>query len=77
MELLLLEENFNLKNKRNDLNYKLIRGNVDTRINKLNENLYDAIILSYAGINSLNLEMNIFLKFFLLKKLFQVLDKEL
>jgi len=46
---------FQLKNKRNDLNYKLIRGNVDTRINKLNENLYDAIILSFAGVNSLNL----------------------
>ena len=50
---------FQLKNKRNDLNYKLIRGNVDTRINKLNENLYDAIILSYAGINSLNLNEHI------------------
>ena len=48
-----------LKNKRSDLNYKLIRGNVDTRINKLNENLYDAVILSYAGINSLNLNEHI------------------
>jgi hydroxymethylbilane synthase len=38
---------------------KLIRGNVDTRIKKLNENLYDAIILSYAGINSLGLNYNI------------------
>jgi len=46
---------FQLKNKRDDLNYKLIRGNVDTRINKLNENLYDAVVLSFAGINSLNL----------------------
>jgi len=50
---------FQLKNKRNDLNYKLIRGNVDTRINKLNQNLYDAVILSFAGINSLNLKENI------------------
>jgi len=50
---------FQLKNKRADLNYKLIRGNVDTRINKLNENLYDAVILSYAGINSLNLNEHI------------------
>ena len=47
---------FQLKTKRSDLNYKLIRGNVDTRINKLNQNLYDAVILSYAGINSLNLD---------------------
>ena len=50
---------FQLKNKRSDLNYKLIRGNVDTRINKLSENLYDAIILSCAGINSLNLDEHI------------------
>ena len=50
---------FQLKNKRSDLNYKLIRGNVDTRINKLNQNILDAIILSYAGINSLNLDEHI------------------
>ena len=50
---------FQLKKIRNDLNYKLIRGNVDTRINKLNENLYDAIILSLAGIHSLDLKKNI------------------
>ena len=30
---------FQLKNKRADLNYKLIRGNVDTRIKKLNDKL--------------------------------------
>ena len=50
---------FQLKNKRNDLNYKLIRGNVDTRINKLNRNLYDAIILSLAGISCLDLNEHI------------------
>ena len=50
---------FQLKNKRKDLNYKLIRGNVDTRIKKLSDNLYDAIVLSYAGINFLNLSENI------------------
>ena len=50
---------FQLKKIREDLNYKLIRGNVDTRIKKLNDNLYDAIILSYAGIQSLNLDKNI------------------
>ena len=47
---------FQLKKIRRDLKYKLIRGNIDTRINKLNNNLYDAIILSYAGIKSLKLE---------------------
>tara|TARA_S200000501_G_scaffold357782_1_gene381808 strand:+ start:817 stop:1728 length:912 start_codon:yes stop_codon:yes gene_type:complete len=50
---------FQLKQIRKDLKYKLIRGNVDTRIQKLNENLYDAIILSYAGIKSLGLEKKI------------------
>ena len=50
---------FQLKKIRNDLNYKLIRGNVDTRIKKLNDKLYDAIILSYAGIHSLKLDKNI------------------
>jgi len=47
---------FQLKKIRSDLNYKLIRGNVDTRIKKLNDGLYDAIILSYAGIKSLSIE---------------------
>jgi len=50
---------FQIKKIRNDLNCKLIRGNVDTRIKKLNEKLYDAIILSYAGIKSLGLEEKI------------------
>ena len=50
---------FQLKNKRNDLNYKLIRGNVDTRIDKLNKNLYDAVILSLAGISCLDLNEHI------------------
>jgi hydroxymethylbilane synthase len=47
---------FQIKKIRSDLNFKLIRGNVDTRIKKLNDGLYDAIILSYAGIKSLDLE---------------------
>ena len=50
---------FQLKKIRADLNYQLIRGNIDTRIKKLNNGLYDAIILSYAGIKSLNLNQNI------------------
>ena len=37
----------------------MIRGNVDTRIKKLNDGLYDAIILSYAGIDSLRLTRKI------------------
>tara|TARA_Y100001970_G_scaffold288502_1_gene415976 strand:+ start:747 stop:1655 length:909 start_codon:yes stop_codon:yes gene_type:complete len=50
---------FQLKKIRSDINYKLIRGNVDTRLIKLNEKLYDAVILSYAGIKSLKLEKKI------------------
>ena len=47
---------FQIKKIRTDLRCKLIRGNVDTRIKKLNDGLYDAIILSYAGIKSLTIE---------------------
>ena len=47
---------FQIKKIRSDLKCKLIRGNVDTRIKKLNDGLYDAIILSYAGIKSLLIE---------------------
>jgi len=50
---------FQIKKKRDDLVCKLIRGNVDTRLRKLNENLYDAIILAYAGIDFLGLSQNI------------------
>ena len=50
---------FQIKKIRADLNFKLIRGNVDTRIKKLNDGLYDAIILSYAGIKSLKIEEKI------------------
>jgi len=47
---------FQLRRMRNDLNYKTIRGNVDTRISKLNNNDYDSVILSKAGIKSLKLD---------------------
>ena len=47
---------FQIKKIRSDLNFKIIRGNIDTRIKKLNDGLYDAIILSYAGIKSLIIE---------------------
>ena len=50
---------FQLKKIRRDLNFKLIRGNIDTRIRKLKSGEYDAIILSKAGLNSLNLENEI------------------
>ena len=50
---------FQIKNIRADVNCKLIRGNVDTRIKKLNDGVYDAIILSYAGIKSLKMKYHI------------------
>tara|TARA_Y100001970_G_scaffold278027_1_gene383124 strand:+ start:1031 stop:1951 length:921 start_codon:yes stop_codon:yes gene_type:complete len=50
---------FKIRDMRSDLSCKLIRGNVDTRIKKLKSGKYDAIILSGAGIISLNLENEI------------------
>ena len=44
------------KKLRPDLKCKIIRWNVDTRIKKLKECIYDAILLSYAGIKYLHLE---------------------
>ena len=46
---------YQLKSIRSDLDYKLIRGNVDTRIKKLEKGDYDAILLSKAGIEALGL----------------------
>ena len=50
---------FQIKKIRPDINCKLIRGNVDTRIKKLKEGIYDAIILSYAGLKYLKFEREI------------------
>ena len=41
---------------RNDLEIVSMRGNIDTRITKLKNKEYDAIVLSLAGIQMLNLE---------------------
>ncbi len=54
-----LRREFQLKHLRPDLNFKLIRGNIDTRIKKLDENQYDSIILAKAGLMSLSLENRI------------------
>ena len=47
---------FQIKKKTADLSCKLIRGNVDTRIKKLKDGLYDGILLSSAGIKFLKLD---------------------
>ena len=44
---------------RNDINIISMRGNIDTRINKLKNKEYDAIVLSYAGLKMLNLESEV------------------
>ena len=54
---------YQLKSIRSDLNYKLIRGNVDTRIKKLENGEYDAILLSKAGIEALGLSNKIIHEF--------------
>ena len=54
---------FQLKKIRKDLNFKLIRGNVDTRLKKLRNGEYDAIVLSKAGLTSLNLDNEITYEF--------------
>ena len=50
---------FQIRKIRSDLDCKLIRGNVDSRVKKLNEGQYDALILSYAGVKYLELENSI------------------
>ena len=44
---------------RPDLNFVDLRGNIDTRLRKLDEGLYDAIILAAAGLNRLGLQHRI------------------
>ncbi len=44
---------------RNDIEVVTMRGNIDTRISKLRNHKFDAIVLSLAGINMLNLEKEV------------------
>jgi hydroxymethylbilane synthase len=41
---------------RRDLDYAVIRGNVDTRLGKLDKGEYRAVVLAYAGLRRLGLE---------------------
>ena len=50
LQLKLINKNIKVKN---------IRGNIDTRIEKLHNGLYDGIILALAGVKSLKLEKNV------------------
>jgi len=44
---------------RNDINIVSMRGNIDTRINKLKNKEFDGIVLSLAGLKMLNLEKEV------------------
>ncbi|MGM9513885.1 hydroxymethylbilane synthase [Roseateles sp. DB2] len=48
-----------LKNLRPDLRVEPLRGNLDTRLRKLDEGGYDAIVLAAAGLKRLGLEQRI------------------
>jgi hydroxymethylbilane synthase len=48
-----------LKHLRRDVAVKELRGNVDTRLRKLDEGQYDALILAAAGLRRLSLESRI------------------
>jgi hydroxymethylbilane synthase len=45
-----------MKALRNDLEYKFIQGNVDSRLHKLHTEEYDAIVLASAGLYRLNMQ---------------------
>jgi hydroxymethylbilane synthase len=45
-----LRRQVQIKRRRRDLKVEILRGNVDTRLRKLKEGLYDAIVLAYAGV---------------------------
>jgi hydroxymethylbilane synthase len=48
-----------LKNLRNDLVIKDLRGNIDTRLRKLDEGQYDALLLACAGLRRMGMESRI------------------
>lgn len=50
-----LRRSCQLRRLRNDLDYALLRGNVDSRLRKLDEGQYAAIVLAYAGLRRLGL----------------------
>lgn len=55
---------------RPDLEVMDLRGNVPTRVNKLNENQYDAIVLASAGLERLNINLDEFEKVYLKAPMF-------
>jgi len=60
---------FQLKQFRADLNVEPLRGNVDTRLQRLKEGKFDAIILAFAGLKRLNMLKKV--------KYFEVIDTDI
>lgn len=54
-----LRRTMNLKNLRDDLVIRQLRGNIHTRLNKLKNDDYDAILLAAAGLKRVGLESEI------------------
>lgn len=51
-----LRRQVQIRRRREDLYTSLLRGNVDTRVRKLDEGMYDAIVLAYAGVKRMGFE---------------------
>ncbi|MFN3471979.1 MAG: hydroxymethylbilane synthase, partial [Aquificaceae bacterium] len=51
-----LRRQVQIKRRRPDLRVEILRGNVDTRIRKMEEGHYDAIVLAHAGVKRMGLE---------------------
>lgn len=47
-----------LKRLRGDLKFENLRGNLDTRLRKLNDGLYDAIVVAEAGLQRLKIDIS-------------------
>ena len=54
-----LRRQVQIKRLRRDLKVEVLRGNVDTRMRKLKEGQYDAIVLAYAGVKRMGYENEI------------------
>lgn len=53
-----LRRRFQLARLRPDLSFELLRGNIDTRLRKLDEGIYDAIVLAKAGMRRLGVDLS-------------------
>ena len=49
-----------ISRKRSDVKVKPVRGNIETRINKVIDGKFDAVVLAHAGISRLDLDVKVF-----------------